>query len=514
LEQWKQKYRWAVRRQLAGAAAGALLAGCAVGPDFRTPAAPNPAGYTAAALPAATSASPGKGGASQRFLAGRDIPAQWWELFHSPALDRLVQLAFANSPNLAAAQAALREARENRRAQLGVFFPQVDAGFTAEHSKISGASFGATNSSISPFTLYNASVSVSYTLDLFGGERRGLEALQAQVDYQRFQTEGAYLALSANIVTGAIREASLRAQLRATREILELLQQQLSLIEVRFQFGAVSEVEVQAQRVLLAQTMATLPPLEKELAQTRHSLAVLAGKFPNEAAEFPEFNLDGLHLPEELPVSLPSALVRQRPDIMAAEQLFHVASAEVGVATANLYPQITLSGNYGSEATRIASLFGSGTSVWSLGAGLVQPLFHGGTLTARRRAAVAAYEQAGAQYRETVLQAFQNVADVLQALNNDAATLQAQSDGAQAALKSLELVQKQLRYGAVSYLSLLDADRQYQQSRLNLVQAQATRFADTAALFQALGGGWWNRAKADALPGGSPDAKETKAPSP
>jgi NodT family efflux transporter outer membrane factor (OMF) lipoprotein len=484
-------------RYLAVALTGALLYGCAVGPDFRTPAPPNPPGYTAAALPAETSAAPGTGGASQRFLAGRDIPEKWWELFHSPALDRLVQLAFTNNPTLAAAQAALREAQESRRAQLGVLLPQVDAGFTAERSKISGASFGQPGLSPGPFSLFDASVSVSYTLDLFGGARRELEALQAQADYQRFQVEGTYLSLSANIVTSAIREASLRAQLRTSREILKLLQQQLSVFEIRFQMGAVSEVEVLAQRVLLAQTMATLPPLEKELAQTRHQIAVLTGKFPNEAAGYPEFELEGLQLPEELPVSLPSALVRQRPDIRAAEELLHAASAEVGVATAALYPQITLSGNYGSEATRIASLFSSGSAVWSLGSGITQPLFHGGQLTAKRRAAIAAYEQAGAQYRAAVLQGFQNVADVLQALDNDAATLKAQADGVLAAFKSLELVQNQLQAGAVGYLSLLDADRQYQQARLNLVQAQATRYADTAALFQALGGGWWNREKGD-----------------
>ena len=478
---------------LAGAIVGSLVCGCAVGPDFRPPAPPGTSGYTATALPLETPASPGAKEVPQRLVPGREIPARWWTLFGSEALDRLVQLALAKSPTLAAAQATLREARENRRAQLGVLFPRLDAGFTADRRKISGAAFGQPSSDFSPFTLYNASVSVSYGLDLFGGSRRELEALQAQVDYQRFQVEGVYLSLSANVVTSAIQEASLRAQLRATREILELQQQQLSLIEVRFRFGAVSEVEVLAQRSQLAQTVATLPPLEKDLSQNRHLLAVLAGKFPSEAAALPEFELEGLHLPQELPVSLPSALVRQRPDILAAEQLLHAASAQIGVATANLYPQITISGSYGSEAIGMGSLFGSGTSVWNLGAGLVQPLFRGGELSARRRAAIAAYQQADAHYRDTVLLAFQDVADVLQALDNDAATLKAQSDAAQAARETLELTQDQLRFGAVSYLALLDASRQYQQARLNLVKAQAARYADSAALFHALGGGWWNR---------------------
>jgi NodT family efflux transporter outer membrane factor (OMF) lipoprotein len=471
-----------------------------VGPDFKSPAAPVTTGYTATALPLQTAASPGKEGVSQRLVPGREIPGQWWTLFHCEALDGLIDLAFANSPTLAAAQATLREARENRRAQLGVLFPQVDAGFKVNRSKISGAGFGQPNSQFSPFTIYNASVSVSYGIDIFGGARRELEALQAQVDYQRFQAEAAYLSLSANIVTSAVREASLRAQLGATRKILDLQQQQLSLIEVRYRFGAASELELAAQRAQLAQTRATLPPLEKQLSQTRHLLAVLAGKFPNESASLPEFEMAALHLPEELPVSLPSALVRQRPDILAAEELLHAASAQVGVATANLYPQITLSGSYGSEAVQLGSLFGSGTAVWNLGAGLVQPLFRGGELTAKRRAAIAAYEQAGAQYRETVLQAFQDVADVLQALDQDAVTLRAQSDAALAARKTLDLTQDQLRFGAVSYLSLLDADRQYQLARLNLVQAEAARYADSAALFHALGGGWWNRVAEGTVP--------------
>ena len=245
------------------------------------------------------------------------------------------------------------------------------------------------------------------------------------------------------------------------------------------------------QQTQIAQTRATLPPLEKELSQTRHQLAVLAGRLPSEA--LPEFDLNELQLPQELPVSLPSSLVRQRPDIMASEALLHAASAQVGVATANLYPQITLTGSYGSEANTIGSMFSSSTMIWSLGAGLLQPIFRGGTLTAKRRAAIAAYDQAVAQYRGTVLLAFQNVADVLRALEADARTLRAQADAEAAAHDTLELTQKQFQLGAVSYLSLLNAERQYQQVRISLVQAQALRFADTAALFQALGGGWWNQ---------------------
>jgi NodT family efflux transporter outer membrane factor (OMF) lipoprotein len=250
---------------------------------------------------------------------------------------------------------------------------------------------------------------------------------------------------------------------------------------------------VLAQRVQLAQTRATLPPLEKELALTRHQLAVLTGRFPSEAADLPEFSLDGLELPQQLPVSLPSSLVRQRPDIRASEELLHAASAQVGVATANLYPQLTLSASFGSETGKPSTLFSPGTAVWNIGGGLLQPLFHGGELSAKRRAAIAAYDQAAAQYRTSVLQAFQNVADVLRALDADARTLHAQADAEAAARDTLDLTQKQFQLGAVSYLSLLNAERQYQQTRISLVQARAARFADTAALFQALGGGWWNR---------------------
>jgi NodT family efflux transporter outer membrane factor (OMF) lipoprotein len=342
-------------------------------------------------------------------------------------------------------------------------------------------------------------------LDIFGGARRELEALRSQVDYQNFQLEGAYLALTTNIVTTAVKEASLRAQIEATQDIITAQEKQLDLVEQQFNLGGASRPDVLTQRTQLAQTRATLPPLEKDLAQARHQLSVYAGNLPSDEG-LPEFKLEALQLPQELPLTLPSQLVRQRPDIRASEALLHQANAEVGVATANLYPQITISGNYGSETTEFHNLFGSGTEVWSLGASLLQPIFHGGQLTAQRRAAIAAHDEAAAQYRETVLQAFQNVADTLRALEMDAKTLQAQADAESLARETLELTQKQFQLGAVSYLSLLNAQRQYQQTRINLVQAQAIRYADTAALFQALGGGWWNRAaQADTTSTGKTD---------
>jgi NodT family efflux transporter outer membrane factor (OMF) lipoprotein len=479
--------------RLHAALVAAALAGCTVGPDFRRPAPPAVASYTAEALPVETAAAQGSGGAPQRFLSGQEIPPQWWTLFRSEALDRLIRQALADSPTLDAAEAKLLEAEENRRAQAGALLPRVDGNASARRQKTSGASFGQPGIDTTPFTLHGASVSVSYAFDLFGGTRRELEALQAQVEYQRFQLEGAWLTLTANLVTTAVQEAALRAQIRATTEIVAAEERQLALVDQRFQLGGGSRPDVLAQQAQRAQTLATLPPLEKQLAQTRHRLALLAGRFPAEAGALPVFDLDGLSLPQELPVSLPSSLVRQRPDIRAAEELLHAASARIGVATANLYPQITLTGSLGSEASKIQDLFGRGTSVWGLGAGMLQPIFRGGELTAKRRAAIAAYSLAEAQYRGTVLQAFQDVADVLRALELDAQTLKAQADAEAAAKASLDLARERFQLGATSYLTLLNAERQHQQARIGLVQAQAARFSDTAALFQALGGGWWKR---------------------
>jgi len=469
---------------------GVVLSACSAGPDFRRPDAPGVKAYTLTELPAQTAASPVMGGEAQRFQFGQDIPAEWWSLFHSEALNEVIRQALASSPTLDSAKAALRRAQENLNAQAGAtLFPKVDAFLSAGRQKFSPSAFGQTAPG-SVFNLYNASVSVSYSLDFSGGLRRELESLQAEADFQGFQLQGTYLALTSNIVTAAVKEASLRAQIRATQEILSILEKELKLVERQFEIGSASRSAVLAQQAQLAGIRASLPPLEKDLALTRHRLATLSGVAPGEAV-LPEFELEGFALPEDLPVSLPSSLVRQRPDIMASEALLHAASAQVGVATADLYPKITLTGSYGYESTKLGGLFDSGANIWSIAAGLTQPVFHGGELNAKRRAAIAAYDQAGAAYRETVLLAFRDIADVLRALEFDAATLKAQGDAAEAARRSLELTQRQFELGAVGYPSLFNADRQYLQARINLVQAQAARYSDTAALFQALGGPWW-----------------------
>ncbi len=468
---------------------------CLVGPNYHPPEAPGATTYTSTPLPPETASGPGPGGAAQRLMPGRDIPAEWWMLFHSAEIDQLVRQALADNPTLAAAQATLRQSHENVNALVGsVLYPSVNGSVSATREKISGAQFGQPNAQFPPFTLYNASVNVTYALDLFGGARRELESLLSQVDFQRFQLEGAYLTITSNVVTTAVKEASLRAQIRAMQDIIAAQEKQLDLVQLQFRLGGAARTDVLAQRSQLAQTRASLPALNKALSQTRHQLAILIGRLPNEAAALPEFELDGLQLPQELPVSLPSSLVRQRPDIRASEALLHSASAQIGVATASQYPQLTLTGNYGSMATAVNNLFSGKSVVWGASAGLLQPIFRGGALSAQRRAAVAAYDQAMAQYRATVLQAFQAVADVLRALEEDANALKAQADSEAAARDTLDLTQKQFKLGGVSYLSLLNAERQYQQARIGLIQAQAARFADTAALFQALGGGWWNRA--------------------
>ncbi len=467
-----------------------FLTACSVGPQLHPPEFPTTDSYTASPTPSETVSAPTEAGTAQRFAFAQNLAAEWWTLFHSADLNALIKQGIGESPSLSSARAALRVAQENFRAARGtLLYPGVDASLQAARQRVPNAVSGG---STEEFNLYNASVSVSYTLDLFGGSRYQLEALRAQVEYQRYQFEAAYLSLTANIVTTAFSEASLRAQMRATEEILSSEQRQLQLVKRQFDLGAVPWSSVLSQQTELAKTRATLPPLEKQLAYTRHALSVLVGQLPS-GRNLPEFQLQSLQLPEVLPVSLPSSLVHQRPDIRASEALLAQAGAEVGVATANLYPQITLTGGYGVEALNTGNLFSSQSVLWNLGANLLQPIFHGGELSAKRRAAIATYDQAAAQYKETVLKAFQDVADVLRALEFDARTLQAQAQTEASAQAALDLTQKQFELGAVNYLSLLVAQRDYEETRINLIQAQAARYSDTAALFQALGGGWWNR---------------------
>lgn len=469
-----------------------FLTGCAVGPSYQQPAAPNVNGYTEKPLPTQTASTAGNAGAAQSWDNGADIPAQWWQLFNSQALNDLINRGLANSPNLTAAQAALRQAQENLNAEIGTgLFPSISAQLSAQRSQSSNASSGQSGSA-GIFNLYNASVNVSYNLDIFGATRKQIASLQAQVDYQRFQWEAAYLTLTSNIVTTAINEASVRAQIAATNELIAAQQQQLNIVQKQVGLGGASQMDVLSQQTTLAQTQATLPPLQKTASQLRNTLAVLVGAFPSQA-NLPNLQLEQLRLPTRLPVSLPSSLVQQRPDVRASEALLRQANAQVGVATANLMPQLQLTGSLGSSSNTTSGLFGPGSGVWNIGAQLLQPIFQAGALQAKRRAASAAYDQITANYQQVVLQAFQNVADTLNALQTDADALRAQTQAENAARASLNLTQRQYKLGGVSYINVLDAQRQYQQTRINRIQAQAARYADTAALFQSLGGGWWNR---------------------
>jgi NodT family efflux transporter outer membrane factor (OMF) lipoprotein len=478
------------------------LAGCMLGPNFHTPTVPQTKRYTAAPLPAKTSATPSarSAGNAQYFAAGRDVPREWWKLFRSEPLDALICMGLANSPNLQAAKAALRQAQETWRAQFGaLLLPAIDGQFsgTRQHTTTVSNGINAPNSGASavatPFNVFNSSFNFSYVLDVFGSSRRELEALSAQIDYQQFQLEAAYLSLTTNIVTTSINIASLQAQIKATQEIILSQESQLSIVKKQLALGAAAGADVLAQETQVAQTRALLPPLQQNLTKSRDALAVLIGQFPSEI-NLPKFNLDSFTLPANLPISLPSCLTRQRPDIRAQEALLHAASAKIGVATANLFPQVTLRGNYGWTGETLANLFTPTNLVWNYSAALLQPIFRGGSLLAQRRAAIAAYEQAAALYRQTVLQAFQNVADSLEALKYDAQALATQQSAETSARQCLTITEKQYKLGGVSYLSLLNAQRQYQQACINRIQAQATRLADTAALFQALGGGWGNRA--------------------
>ncbi len=462
-----------------------------VGPDFHTPCAPHVTAYTSYPLPKKTVSTPadGKLGVAQHFVKGRDIPAQWWSVFHSAQLNNLIRIGLANSPNIAAARSAIRQAEETVNAQIGTaFLPQVTGQISGQRQR----SFTPLIGPASIVNVYNPTVNVTYSPDLFGGARRELESLRAQVDYSDFQLEAAFLTLTSNIVITAVNIASLRGQIQATQEIIKLQENQLKIVKRQFNLGAVSGADVLIQQTQVAQTIATLPPLQQSLEQSMNALSVLIGEFPSESC-LPDFNLKKLTLPAVLPVSLPSSLVRQRPDIRASEALLQAASGQIGVATANLYPQINLSGSYGWGAVTPSGLFAYQNVVWNYMGQILQPIFTGGALRAKKRGAVAAFEQAVAQYKQTVLQAFQNVADTLGALKNDAKLLRIQKEAEDTARQSLVLSESQFNLGGTSYLVLLVAQRQYQQTKINRIQAEAARFIDTATLFRALGGGWWNR---------------------
>ncbi|HLY51804.1 MAG TPA: efflux transporter outer membrane subunit [Steroidobacteraceae bacterium] len=468
-----------------------LAGGCAVGPNFKKPAAPDADAY--AVSPVATAGTAGvRGGEAQRFLRGADLSADWWTLFHSAPLNALIEHSLASNPDLKAAQAALSAAREGVLAQRGAYYPGVSGSLSASRQRQAGTLAPAPASNVDLYNLFTPEVSVAYVPDLFGLNRRTVESLQAQTEAVRFQMIATYNTLTANVVVTAIQQGSVQLQIEATRELIDINTRSLQILRLQSDKGYASGLDVAAQESQLAQVAATLPPLIKQAAQLHDLMATLAGEFPGQAGAG-NFELTSLELPQDLPVSVPADLVRQRPDVRQAEADLHAASAKIGIAVANRLPNVTLSAATGSTALAVNQLLTSGTGFWSVGADLTAPIFQGGALLHQERGAKAAYEQAAAQYRSTVLAACQNVADTLAALEEDAEELKAAAAAADAARSTLDLAQRQWQGGYASYLTLLSAEQAYQQSRIALVQAQASRYADTAALFQALGGGWWHR---------------------
>ena len=498
--------------------AALVASGCAVGPDFHAPAAPPAAGFTVAPLPPATAAADTPAGAAQRFLSGADLDFDWWKAFECPALNALVERSLRANPTVAAAQAALRQAQELVYAQQGYFFPSVAASYAFERQQAAGNIASSTapgaqgnGQNLVPsapaqpllFNFHTAELTVGYTPDVFGANRRKVESLAAQAASARFELEATYVTLAANVVAAAIQEASLRAQLSATAAIIEDDQKSLALMQEKYRHGYAAALEVAGQEAQLAQARALLPPLARQLEQTRDLLRALAGQLPDQEL-VQTFELGALRLPQELPVSVPARIIEQRPDVRAAAEQMRSANAQVGVAVAAMLPQFSISGAVGGTANEFAWMFRNGGPFWSLVAGVSQPLFAGGTLLHTKRAADQALLQAAAQYQQAVLVAYQNVADTLHAIVADADGLAAADAAERAARAARDVTRAQLQEGFVDGVALLAAEVTYQQASLALVQAQALRFGDTAALYQSLGGGWWNRSAALVAAGAGP----------
>jgi NodT family efflux transporter outer membrane factor (OMF) lipoprotein len=442
--------------------------------------------YTSGVDPGATVNADGT---AQIFSPGAQMIPDWWHLFGSAKLDALISEALANNPGLDAAQASLRASQDNLRSGYGIFYPNVDAAAAATRERFSLASLGE-RSAGTIFNLFTLSASVSYALDVFGGQRRTVEGLRAEAAVASATEQATYLTLAANTVNTIVARAAYRAEIDATQQLIELQQQQVHLAEVQAQAGTVPYSSVLSLRSQLASSQAVIPQLAQKLAQSDDLLAALAGHTPAQW-QVPDVALADLVLPGELPVSLPSELVHQRPDILAAEASMHAASANIGVTTAAMFPSISLGGSRGAASNSATTLFSANAKTWSVGADATVPLFEGGTLWFRRKAAIAGYQQAAAEYRQTVLSAFEQVADTLRALDHDAMILSAEQQGLADAAEALHLVQANYEAGLATYLDVLNADAQYHQAQVAELQVVAVRYQDTVALFAALGGGWW-----------------------
>ncbi len=469
----------------------ALVSSCAVGPDFVAPAAPQTQRYTHE--PQSVDAGAAQG-LTQRFSPDTELPADWWQLFKSAALNAAVTRALVNSPTLQVTEANLRIAQDNLRAGDAVFFPWLDASFGAQRVQSTSAQQGLTL----PGSIYNVrtlSGSVSYPLDMFGGERRSSEGLGALVDVQRYAGQAAFLTLTANVVNTCIARAAYLAQIRLTEALIVLETDQLRSTEAQVRSGTAPYANLLSQRSLIAGHQALLAPLRQKASQAEHLLVLLQGDLPSQSSP-PAIELEALTLPTDLPLSLPSEWVHQRPDILGAEAQLHAASANIGVATAALYPSITLNATLGTTSSSLSHLFDAAGNFWSIGPSLTAPLFHGGALRAQRQGARDAFDAAQANYRQTVLAAFGQVADALKALEYDAQALQAQVDSEQSAHEALLLLQANYRAGLVAFVDVLTADVQFHTASIATLQGEAQRYQDTVGLFVALGGGWWNQPSA------------------
>lgn len=484
-----------------------FLGGCfAVGPDFHRPAKPVLSGYTEKPLPAATRDVAAKEGQPEAFVPGADVAGAWWRSFRSPGLDRLVLQALRRNPSLEAARQTLRQAQETRLAAEGAWLPSLNATLNRDRQKISAGEEGvsnpvALNGLPTTYTVYTAQIGVSYTFDVWGQTQRTVEADAAAAEYQRFQLEGAANMLAANTATAAIDAAALAAEIDAEERLIGAEERLLGTVRQQFQLGAATGTDVATQESQLANTQALVVPLQTQLIQARDQLAAYLGQAPSQAG-VPTLDLNSLSLPARLPVSLPSQLVDQRPDIRASEAQLHQATAQLGIAISNRLPQVTLQALVGSAPARFGDLFTPGNGIWSVLNQVTGPLFEGGTLLHQQRAAAAALRAAAFNYRNVVVTAFQNVADVLTALQQDALAIQANQDAERAAARALSLAQLQYGAGGVAYLTVLTAQTQYQNAVISLIRARAARYTDTVALFAALGGGWWNRADAAPPPEG------------
>jgi NodT family efflux transporter outer membrane factor (OMF) lipoprotein len=478
-----------MRRRLLATCACWALAGCAVGPDFHTPAPPQAQTYGASPAPAAV--------AGQRLVPGGSPAADWWRGFGSPELDRLMATALAHNADLAAARAALRQARETWLAQRGALLPTADLAAQAQRARGSQSIAPVLNANIFTYNLYTTQVNVGYTLDLFGGVRRSVEAARAQAEQQQFESEAAYLTLTSNVATAYLQLAALRDQLRIDEQLVDVAGRLVALTRLQHQTGQVSAAELAQAEATLAQARNALPGLKKQIAQQVDLLAALCGETPSELGE-PPGQLAELRLPADLPVSLPAQMVRQRPDVRAAEAAVHAASAQLGVAIANRLPNITLSGAAGGAAPQIGAVLTQPNQLWSISGAIAQPLFRGGQLLHQQRAAKAALDEAQAQYRSAVLAGFQNVADALAAVANDAEGFDTARAAETAAQKGASIAALRHRVGDVSEVDELNASVTALQASLARSQAQAARLGDSVALFVALGGGWWERRDFDA----------------